>query len=70
MSFRDFEGRQIGFLPTDSIALALYRAGVRTFSRSFKYHWCRGLYSLTGDCPNFMDWIGKMLDRKNQGLSA
>ena len=54
MSFFDFEGKRIGFLPTDSIASALYRAGVRTFSRSFKYHRRRGLYCLTGDCPNCM----------------
>ena len=34
------------------IASALFRAGVRTFSRSFKFHRRRGLYCLTGDCPN------------------
>ena len=36
----------------DTIASALYRAGVRTFSRSLKYHRHRGLYCGTGDCPN------------------
>ena len=36
----------------DSVAAALYRAGVRTFTRSLKYHRRRGLYCLTGDCPN------------------
>lgn len=50
----DFEGREIPLEPGDSVASALYRAGVRVFSRSFKYHRRRGLYCLTGDCPNCM----------------
>jgi len=48
----DFEGRTIPAAPGDTVASALYRAGVRTFSRSFKYHRRRGLYCLSGDCPN------------------
>ena len=48
----DFEGRAIAAVPGDTVASALFRAGVRTFSRSFKYHRRRGLYCLTGDCPN------------------
>ena len=48
----DFEGRAISCNADDTIASALFRAGVRTFSRSFKYHRRRGLYCLTGDCPN------------------
>ena len=48
----DFEGRAISGDGGDSVASALYRAGVRIFSRSFKYHRKRGLYCLTGDCPN------------------
>jgi sarcosine oxidase, subunit alpha len=36
----------------DSVASALYRAGIRTFSRSLKYHRRRGLYCGTGECPN------------------
>ncbi len=48
----DFEGRAIPVVAGDTVASALYRAGVRTFSRSFKYHRRRGLYCLTGDCPN------------------
>src|SRR5439155_10155658 len=35
-----------------SIAAALYASGVRTFSRSFKYHRPRGLFCVSGDCPN------------------
>ena len=37
---------------SDTIASALYRAGIRTFSRSLKYHRRRGMYCGTGDCPN------------------
>src|SRR4249919_934624 len=47
-----FEGRLIPIEPGDTVAAGLYRAGVRVFSRSFKYHRPRGLYCLTGDCPN------------------
>jgi sarcosine oxidase subunit alpha len=36
----------------DTVASALYRAGIRTFSRSIKYHRRRGLYCGTGECPN------------------
>ena len=48
----EFEGREIPFRDGDTIATALYRAGVRTFSRSFKFHRPRGVYCGTGDCPN------------------
>ena len=48
----DLEGRPVAILEGDTVATALYRAGVRVFSRSFKYHRPRGLYCLTGDCPN------------------
>ncbi len=47
-----FEGRKVESTAADTVASALYRTGVRTFSRSFKYHRPRGLYCLTGDCPN------------------
>ncbi len=47
-----FEGREISALEGQSIAAALYAAGVRIFSRSFKYHRPRGLLCLSGDCPN------------------
>ncbi len=52
MTSFEFEGRSIPFETGDTIASALFRAGVRVFSRSFKYHRPRGLYCLTGDCPN------------------
>ncbi len=48
----EFEGRAVPFEPGDTVASALYRDGVRTFSRSLKYHRRRGLYCGTGDCPN------------------
>jgi len=48
----EFEGRTIPSGADDTIASALFRAGVRTFSRSFKYHRRRSLYCLSGDCPN------------------
>ncbi|MEX0991824.1 MAG: 2Fe-2S iron-sulfur cluster-binding protein [Actinomycetota bacterium] len=48
----EFEGKQVPIAQGDTIASALYRAGVRTFTRSLKLHRRRGLYCLTGDCPN------------------
>jgi sarcosine oxidase subunit alpha len=36
----------------DTIASALYAAGVRVYSRSFKYHRPRGLLCVSGRCPN------------------
>ena len=53
----DFEGRQIPIGEGDTIASALFRSGVRVFSRSFKYHRRRGLYCLTGDCPNCLHTV-------------
>ena len=38
----------------DTVGSALYAAGLRTFSRSFKYHRNRGLLCCTGHCPNCM----------------
>ena len=48
----EFEGQQIEVRPGDSVASAVFRSGVRTFSRSFKYHRRRGLYCMSGDCAN------------------
>ncbi len=47
-----FEGREVPLVDGDTVASALYRAGVRTFTRSLKYHRRRGLYCGTGECPN------------------
>jgi sarcosine oxidase subunit alpha len=47
-----FEGRTIPALAGQSIGAALYAAGQRIFTRSFKYHRPRGLFCVSGDCPN------------------
>jgi sarcosine oxidase subunit alpha len=49
-----FNGRPIAAQQGDTVASALYRAGRRIFSRSFKYHRPRGLLCLAGKCPNCM----------------
>src|SRR5262245_6777575 len=54
----DFEGEAVAFDDGDTVASALYRDGVRTFSRSLKYHRRRGLYCGTGDCPNCLITVG------------
>ena len=48
----DFEGRPVPIEDGDTVGSALHRAGVRTLTRSLKYHRRRGLYCCTGDCPN------------------
>ena len=52
MSALEFEGRRVEVRDGDSVASALHRAGVRTFTRSLKSHRRRGLYCGTGDCAN------------------
>jgi sarcosine oxidase subunit alpha len=47
-----FEGQTVSALPGQSIAAALYASGQRIFTRSFKYHRPRGLFCMSGDCPN------------------
>jgi sarcosine oxidase subunit alpha len=47
-----FEGRPITAVEGQSIGAALYAAGQRIFTRSFKYHRPRGLFCVAGDCPN------------------
>ena len=47
-----FDGRPAQAHEGDTIASALYAAGVTTFSRSFKYHHPRGLLCVAGRCPN------------------
>ncbi|MFQ5692642.1 MAG: 2Fe-2S iron-sulfur cluster-binding protein, partial [Nitrospinota bacterium] len=51
ISFR-FDGRSYPACRGDTIASALYAAGVRVLSRSFKYHRPRGLFCVSGNCPN------------------
>ncbi len=47
-----FEGKRIEGVEGDTVASALYASGVRTFTRSFKYHRPRGLMCVSGSCPN------------------
>ena len=47
-----FDGKRVTALAGDTIGSALYAAGQRTFSRSFKYHRRRGLMCCAGQCPN------------------
>ena len=49
-----FEGRVIQAFEGQTIGAALFAAGVRIFSRSFKYHRPRGLFCVSGACPNCM----------------
>ncbi len=49
-----FDGRSFTALEGDTIGSALYAAGQRTFSRSFKYHRRRGLMCCAGNCANCM----------------
>jgi sarcosine oxidase subunit alpha len=49
-----YRGRNVPAFAGDTIGSALYAAGVRTFSRSFKYHRPRGLLCCSGACANCM----------------
>src|ERR1700687_6361012 len=44
------DGEAIDALPEDTVAAALLRAGVTTFTRSIKYHRPRGPFCLQGSC--------------------
>jgi sarcosine oxidase subunit alpha len=47
-----FNGQSFAAYEGDTIASALAAAGIRTFSRSFKYHRRRGLMCVAGNCSN------------------
>ncbi|MCU1273967.1 MAG: aminomethyltransferase [Bryobacterales bacterium] len=49
-----FDGETIEARAGDTVGSALYRAGRRIFTRSFKYHRPRGLLCMAGKCPNCM----------------
>jgi sarcosine oxidase subunit alpha len=49
-----FEGKPIEAFAGDTFGSALFAAGRRVFSRSFKYHRPRGLLCCSGSCPNCM----------------
>jgi sarcosine oxidase subunit alpha len=46
------DGYAVGGFPGDTLGSAMYAAGHRLFSRSFKYHRPRGLLCCSGHCPN------------------
>ncbi len=52
MGSLDLEGRAVPVLHGDTVASAMYRAGVRTFTRSLKHHRRRGPSCLSGDCAS------------------
>ncbi|HEY6396639.1 MAG TPA: 2Fe-2S iron-sulfur cluster-binding protein, partial [Solirubrobacteraceae bacterium] len=47
-----FDGKSVEGYEGDTVGSALYAAGQRTLSRSFKYHRRRGLMCCAGQCPN------------------
>ena len=47
-----FDGKPVEAYEGDTVGSALFAAGRRTFSRSFKYHRRRGLMCCSGNCPN------------------
>ena len=49
-----YRGKRIRAFEGDTLGSALFAAGQRTFSRSFKYHRPRGLLCCSGECPNCM----------------
>lgn len=51
VTFR-FDGRDVEAFEGDTLGSALFAAGVRTFSRSFKYHRPRGLMCCSGSCAS------------------
>jgi sarcosine oxidase subunit alpha len=53
-----FDGKRVPAFEGDTIASALYAAGRRTFSRSFKYHRPRGELCGCGQCANSLVQIG------------
>ena len=53
-----FDGKPVSAHEGDTIGSALFAAGQRTFSRSFKYHRKRGLMCCAGQCANCMVQVG------------
>ena len=49
-----WKGSTVAAKPGDTVASALYRSGVRTFTHSYQHGRARGLLCLTGSCPNCM----------------
>ena len=49
-----WNGKSVTAKPGDSVASALYRSGIRAFTYSYQHGRPRGLFCLTGSCPNCM----------------
>jgi len=49
-----YAGKELTGFAGDTVGSALFAAGRRVFSRSFKYHRPRGLLCCSGRCPNCM----------------
>jgi sarcosine oxidase subunit alpha len=49
-----YRGKPVEAFEGDTVGSALFAAGRRVFSRSFKYHRPRGLVCCSGHCPNCM----------------
>lgn len=47
-----FDGKRLLARHGETVAEALYRNGIRTITRSLKFHRPRGLHCGNGDCPN------------------
>jgi sarcosine oxidase subunit alpha len=47
-----YNGKKVVCYKGDTIASALYSTGQDIFGRSFKYHRPRGLFCVSGNCPN------------------
>lgn len=59
LTFR-YNGREVECFEGDTIASALFANGQNIFGRSFKYHRPRGLFCVSGNCPNcFMNVNGQ-----------
>src|SRR3569623_3106195 len=48
----DFEGAPLRAFTGESVAVALYAAGIRTLGRSTKYHRPRGAFCFEGHCAS------------------
>ena len=72
----EFNGKPVEAYEGDTIGSALYGAGVRIFSRSFKYHRVRGLLCVSGNCPNCMMTVDSVpnvrscIQRVEQGMKV
>jgi sarcosine oxidase subunit alpha len=47
-----FNGTTVRTYEGETVGAALHAAGVRIFNRSIKYHRPRGLFCVSGNCPN------------------